>query len=101
MALFQVECFELGFELIEAEAHRPAWVAEEYARRGLGIKNSVHVLKLARDIFLVEGGAVTWDAERYRPLGDLWKSYHPLARWGGDFANRDAVHFSFEHRGVK
>lgn len=100
MAYFQVWCFENGYFFIEAESFRPRWVAEEYARRGLGIKNSNHCLKLARDLFRFVGGLVSWEVEDYREMGEKWKSMHPLARWGGDFANRDAVHFSFEHRGI-
>jgi hypothetical protein len=100
MAEFQVWCFENGYEIIEAESFRPRWVAEEYARQGKGIKNSVHTKKLARDLFAVVDGAVTWDYEAYAPLGAEWKRRHPLARWGGDFRNRDAVHFSFLHNGV-
>ena len=100
MAKFQVWCFENGHPIIEAEAFRPIWVAEEYARRGIGIKSSVHTKKLARDLFAVVGGRVSWDLEAYAPLGEEWKRRHTLARWGGDFRNRDAVHFSFEHNGV-
>lgn len=100
-AEFQVWCFANGYPIIEAESFRPRWVAEEYARRGKGIKNSVHTKKLARDLFRVVDGRVSWDLAAYAPLGAKWKSMHPLARWGGDFRNRDAVHFSFEHNGVK
>lgn len=100
MAEFQCWCFENGHEIIEAESFRPPWVAEEYARRGAGIKNSTHTKKLARDLFVVINGRVTWDIEAYAVLGAEWKRRHPLARWGGDFRNRDAVHFSFEHNGV-
>lgn len=100
MAYFQVWCFENGYQIIEAESFRPRWVAEEYARRGKGIKNSVHTKKLARDLFVVVDGSVSWDLDAYAPLGAKWKTMHPLARWGGDFRNRDAVHFSFEHNGV-
>lgn len=100
MAEFQLWCFANGFEIIEAEAFRPPWVAEEYARRGKGIKNSVHTKKLARDLFRVVDGRVSWDPADYAALGEEWKCRHPLARWGGDFRNRDAVHFSFEHNGV-
>ena len=100
-AEFQCWCFANGYEIIEAESFRPRWVAEEYARQGKGIVNSVHTKKLARDIFLLKNGTITWDTEDYRPLGEKWKSKHPLARWGGDFRRRDAVHFSFEHNGVK
>lgn len=100
MAEFQVWCFEQGYELIEAESYRPPWVAEEYARQGKGIKNSVHTKKLARDLFLLIDGAITWNPDDYAPLGAEWKRRDPDARWGGDFRNRDAVHFSFIHNGV-
>lgn len=100
MAEFQCWCFANGYEIIEAESFRPTWVAEEYARRGKGIKNSVHTKKLARDLFRVVNGRVSWRLEDYAAIGAEWKSRNPLARWGGDFRNRDAVHFSFEHNGV-
>lgn len=100
MAEFQVWCFRNGHPIIEAEAFRPIWVAKEYARRGIGIATSVHTKKLARDLFAVVDGVITWDFDAYAPLGAEWKSRHTLARWGGDFRNRDAVHFSFEHNGV-
>ncbi len=101
MAYFQVWCVENGFQIIEAESFRPRWVAEEYARQGKGIVNSTHTKKLARDIFLYQNNTITWNPEDYRDMGEKWKSMHPQARWGGDFKNRDAVHFSFEHNGVK
>lgn len=100
-AQFIVWCFENGFEVVLAEAFRPTWVAEEYARRGIGIVNSNHTRKLAVDLFLFDGPRFINYWEPYIPLGDQWKSMHELARWGGDFANRDAVHFSFEYRGVR
>jgi hypothetical protein len=99
-AEFQCWCFENGYPIIEAESFRPPFMAEEYARRGKGIKNSVHTKKLARDLFRVVDGRVTWDSEAYAPLGEKWKSMHPLNRWGGDFRNRDRVHYSMEHNGV-
>lgn len=68
--------------------------------RKVGIKGSVHRHKCAIDLFRYLGGTVTWRAEDYQSMGDKWKSMHPLARWGGDFRNRDVFHFSFEHRGV-
>lgn len=90
-----------GIDLIGAEWYRTKEQAEIYAARGVGIKTSLHRLKLALDIFRLKDGKVTWDVEDYRVLGEKWKTMHPLARWGGNFINRDAVHFSFEHRGVK
>lgn len=100
VGLFFIWCFDRDYPIILAEAFRPRWVAEEYAHRGQGIKNSVHTKKLAVDLFRVVDGSVTWDLAEYVPLGTQWKSMHPLARWGGDFRNRDGVHFSFEHNRV-
>ena len=91
---------EQGYELICAEWFRTKEQAEIYAEQGKGIKNSVHRKKLAVDMFLLIGGKLTWDTEDYRPIGEKWKTLDPEARWGGDFARRDAVHFSFIHNGV-
>ena len=87
--------------VIGAEWYRTKEQAEIYARTGRGIKNSNHRRKLAVDLFrYVPGQGVTWDLAAYAPLGEKWKTMHELARWGGDFRNRDAVHFSFLHNGV-
>jgi hypothetical protein len=91
--------FDNGIELIGAELYRTKEQAEIYAASGRGILNSVHRLKLAIDLYRYKDGTVSWDAEDYRELGEKWKSLDDRARWGGDFRNRDAVHFSFEHRG--
>jgi len=95
--------FDRGIPVIGAEWYRTPEQAEIYARQGKGIKNSNHCKKLALDLFCVdpEIGGVTWEYAPYRALGEQWKKMHPLARWGGDFKGRDAVHFSFEHNGVK
>jgi len=100
MACFQVWCFKNGYDFIEAESFRPRWVAAEYAKRGKGIKNSVHTKKLARDLFRVKDGKITWKRKYYEEMGAEWKRRNVLARWGGDFKRRDAVHFSWIHKGV-
>lgn len=62
--------------------------------------NSLHYIGLAKDLICYRGGEYLTSTEDYRELGDMWKSMHPLARWGGDFPD-DGGHFSFEHNGVK
>ena len=92
-------CHAEGEAVILAEAFRPPEMAELYAQQGKGIKNSNHCNKLAVDLFRYKNGTVSWDTADYRKIGLKWESWHPLARWGGRF--NDAVHFSFEHNGVK
>jgi len=90
-----------GYAVRIGEVFRPKTTARYYASIGKGIINSAHCNKLAVDLFLSVDGRVTWEREHYVYFGEYWKELHPLARWGGDFKNRDAVHFSFEHRGVR
>lgn len=98
---FLAWCAAQGHAVILAEVFRPPEQAKLMAKTGKGIANSNHRKKLAGDMFLMKNGTITWDADDYAPLGKKWKSMHELCRWGGDFKGRDAVHFSFEHNGVK
>ena len=88
-------------EVILAEAYRTKEQAQWYKDKGVGILNSAHRKKLAVDLFVYKNGTISWNQDDYTFLGNYWKSLDPDARWGGDFSNRDAVHFSFEHNGVK
>lgn len=106
-AEFIVWCYDNDYEITFGEAFRPDWVAEIYAKQGKGIRNTLHTSRLAVDINLFIKGAYQTNSEVYRPLGEKWKSMHPLNRWGGDFKNAqgeprpDGNHFSMEHEGVK
>jgi len=91
--------FESNQPVIISEAYRTKEQAEIYAAQGKGIKNSVHRKKLAVDLYRYKGGTISWQQEDYADLGRFWKTLNPDARWGGDFRNRDSVHFSFEHGG--
>lgn len=105
---FLVWCAAQGHQVILAEVFRPPEQARLMAEQKKGIRNSLHTKKLAADLFLMKNqpqhqssSTISWDPDDYKALGDKWKSMHELARWGGDFKGRDAVHFSFEHNGVK
>lgn len=91
-----------GYELRLGEALRSKEEAERLAKSGAGIANSVHRERLAIDLMLDINGIYQKLTKAYRPMGEYWKTLHPLARWGGDFQTRpDGNHFSFEWRGVK
>jgi hypothetical protein len=60
-------------------------------------RNSVHNLKLAKDLLLFKDGKYLTKTEDYAFAGLYWISLHPLCRWGGAFS--DGNHFSLEHNG--
>ena len=70
--------------------------------RIIGARNSLHTVRLAIDLNLFRSGIYLEDTDSFKPLGDYWKTLHPLARWGGDFgppAGPDGGHFSLTHNG--
>ena len=60
--------------------------------------NSCHYIRLAADLNLFIGGVYQDTTEAHRPLGEKWKTMHPLARWGGDFPRPDGNHYSFAYQ---
>jgi hypothetical protein len=96
-----------GYQLRAGELWRgDAQVAANVAS-GAGISNSLHPLKLAIDLNLFRHGVWLTRSEAHQPLGDFWKTLHPLCRWGGDFKRPDGSpkpdgnHYSVEHEGRK
>lgn len=85
---------DLGFEVTLGAAYRSP---EEAAR--LGFANSNHTRCLAIDLNLFRNKVYLTRTEDHRLLGEWWEKQHPLARWGGRFA--DGNHYSFEWEGVK
>lgn len=90
-----------GYLLTYGEALRTEIQAIANAASGAGISNSLHKIRLAIDFNLFIDNIYRTDSEAYRPLGEFWKSLHPLCRWGGDFKKPDGNHFSLEHEGVR
>lgn len=92
-----------GAQVTFGEAHRPTWVAAEYARRGLGIATSLHTQRLAIDLMLFRGGVYQTNSEAYRPLANLWKQIGPhfgiVPGAGIDF--NDGNHFSCAYGGKR
>ena len=98
-ALLQ-KAFDLGFEVSLGDAFRDPRVHGELGvKMGYGHKSSAHKRRLAIDLNLFKHGQFMQGTEDHRELGEWWKQQHPLARWGGDFA--DGNHYSFEWEGTR
>jgi len=93
-----------GYELTFGECYRGPIEAERLAQLGLGIKGSLHTLRLAIDLNLFLSGKYLIASEDYEPVGILWESYSTsefTCNWGGRFKRADGNHFSIGHNGKK
>lgn len=96
-----------GYELSAGECYRSPEQAALNAQHGVGIANSLHILRLAIDLQLFKDGQYLTKSEDYRPLGEYWKTLDPEAAWGGDFRDAkgdpkpDGDHFSLSFRGIR
>lgn len=96
--IFQAQ--KMGYQVTIGEALRSPEEAARLAKLGIGIKNSLHILKLAIDLNLFLKGIWLTKTEDYRKLGDWWEeqSFADIkCIWGGRF--QDGNHFSIEHNG--
>jgi hypothetical protein len=82
---------EHGYEVTGGEWWRTPEMAAIYADTGLGIKESLHIKRLAIDLNLFKDGVYLPASEAHKPLGEYWKSLSPYNRWGGDFVNYKGV----------
>lgn len=89
------------YELTWGETFRTPQQAALNAASGAGIIHSLHILRLAVDFQLFQGGAYISDAAAYKPLADYWLTLDPLCCAGYYFASVDADHFSITYQGVK
>lgn len=97
------KAFSLGFELTYGYTYRSPEESARLAKLGLGIKDSLHGLKLAIDLnlFSPEGKYLT-STESHRPLGEWWESQSTsdyTCCWGGRWG--DGNHYSIAHAGRK
>ena len=68
------------------EVYRPPEEAAANAKKGIGIKNSLHCKKLAIDITLFKpGNASPCSSQEYEQFGVYWKGLDSHNKWGGDF----------------
>jgi hypothetical protein len=90
-----------GYSLTFGDAYRTPTEAANNATKGSGISHSLHCIRLAIDLNLFIRGQYLPTTLAHKPLGEYWKTLHPLNRWGGDFSKPDGNHYSMEHDGIK
>lgn len=99
LASFILKANELGYEVTIGEVARTKEQAEIYARSGMGILNSLHLLHIAADLSHFKDGKYLTTIEELSEVGTLWESLHSDCRWGGCFHRPDADHFSLTYQG--
>ena len=109
MGEFICWCYAQGYEVSFGDAYRdPRLHGDIGVKLGYGHSKSAHKRRLAVDLNLYLDSVPGTDddvyqpnTEAHRPMGEKWKSMHPLACWGGDFPTPDGNHYSFEHEGIR
>ena len=94
-----LKAYAMGYEVTLGETLRWKSTAKAHAKKGRGITESLHLIKLAGDLNLFKNGKYLRSTEAHRPLGMWWKKQFPLCRWGGDFRRPDGNHYSIAHGG--
>jgi len=92
--------YDLGYEVTLGDAYRdPRLHGAVGEKLGYGHARSAHKQRLAIDLNLFKDDKFEPSTDAHRELGEWWEKQHPLARWGGRFA--DGNHYSFEIGGIK
>lgn len=98
-----VESSKGRIRFTDGEAWRPRITALAYAQQGIGITNSLHTQRLARDKMLFKDGQYSDKPVDYQEAGEIWEAigqkFGVQTAWGGRF--NDANHFSCAWGGYK
>ena len=97
----QTFCFNIAMLIVWAYGQGyKITLGESYNAAGIGHRvGSLHYVRLAQDLNLFKDGVYLTKSEEHKPLGEMWKTFNPLNRWGGDFKSRDGNHYSMEYEG--
>lgn len=99
IGVFIEEAYKRGYTLSFGEAWRTPEQAAMNSKSGKGIKNSLHIDRLAIDFNLFRDGEYLSDSEDWKELGDYWETLDPLCCAGYKFG--DGNHLSIAHNGRK
>jgi len=91
------EIDRLGYTASFGEAWRTPEQAAINAKKGIGIKNSPHLVRLAVDINLFKNGVFLQDSKSHEPFGIYWESLNQENKWGGKFNRADGNHYQMDN----
>ena len=86
-----------GYAVTFGETNRTPEQAALNAAKGTGIKNSLHIDRLAIDLNLFKDGQYLTTKEAHQQFGEWWEKQHSSHRWGGRFG--DPNHYSYSPDG--
>lgn len=96
---FLIWLFANGYTVTIGEVLRTKKQAADNAAAGIGISNSLHLLKLAVDLNIFKDGEFLQTYDELLTVGEIWESLG--GSWGGRFKNQDCDHFSLSYNGVR
>lgn len=100
LAQLVIDLNEKGYRVVFGEVKRTQVQADQNAKTGKGISNSLHLISLAGDLLLFKDGVYLTKTKDYLVAGIMWEAMG--GSWGGRFiSNPDGNHFSLSHNGVR
>ena len=85
-----------GYEVTLGETIRSKEEAEANAKKGIGIRDSNHLYRLAIDLNLFKDGKYLTKEKYYAFAGAYWKTLNKFNEWGGDWKLGDFSHFEMD-----
>lgn len=92
---------EQGYEYTFGEAQRPVEMQAIYFKNGRSkTMDSLHIKKLAFDLFFFKNGKLLATKEEMQPIGNHWESMSAKNSWGGNWNSfKDVPHFERRVKG--
>lgn len=84
VGLWLAYVYNQKYSITFGETYRTPEQAELNAKKGIGIKDSLHCKRLALDFNLFDpNGNLVSDFKEYEKFGAYWESLDKVNRWGG------------------
>lgn len=92
LAIFILRGISAGYRCSIGEVFRTEYQQKYYVSIGLSkTMNSMHLSKLAADLFWERIDKKPMTTEDWMYLGGIWITLHPSLRWGGDWNKNNQV----------